>query len=179
MELDKNLALMALKMLDEAMTENGLPYTRLTIGGGASMLLAHGFPGKTNDVDAIPSRGAHFDEIKTLAEGVAKRLNIEHDWLNPHFSAYTIYLPADAKNRMHVIYTGKGLTVEALGVEDLLVMKLMANRAKDRKHITHLFRNGNPDISIVENALQSLKDKNLYKVQAEKALDLLDEELNK
>lgn len=176
MKLDKELALKALKLLDEALTNKKLPYTRLTVGGGASMLLAHEFPGKTNDVDAVPSNGVEFGIIKALAEDIAKELGIAHDWLNPYFSAYTVYLPSDAKERMKVIYNGTSLTVEALGAEDVLLMKLMAGRSKDRAHIRHLIKKNGADIRIVERALLSLKDKNLYKDLADKALDLLDEE---
>src|SRR5437868_14441816 len=135
MELDKSLALKALKHLDQALLDNDLPSTRMTVGGGASMLLAHGFPGKTNDVDAVPTKGAAFEEIKALAEKIAKELSLAHDWLNPHYQAFTVYLPSDAKDRTTVIYNGKRLIVEALGPEDVLIMKLMAGRSKDRAHI--------------------------------------------
>jgi hypothetical protein len=177
MKLDKDLALKALKMLDEAIFKKGLPFVRMTAGGGASMLLAYGFPGKTSDVDAVPSNGADFNEIKILAEEVAKKLGIEHDWLNPYFQTFTIYLPADAKDRMKLIYSGKHLVVESLGPEDVLIMKLMAGRSKDRAHIKHLIKKVGVHISIVENRLQELKDQGLYKKLAENALDLLDEEI--
>lgn len=174
MDLDKELALKALNLLDEAIGKKKLPLVKLITGGGASMLLAHGFPGKTNDVDAVPTTG-NFEDIKTLSEEVAKVLNISHDWLNPHFQAYTIYLPADSKNRMERIYSGQNLIVDALGAEDVLIMKLMAGRSKDRAHIKHLLKK-KLNIKIVENRLQELKDKNLCAKLAEQALDLLDEE---
>lgn len=176
MDLDKELALKALQCLDQALEKNGLPYTRMTVGGGASMLLAHGFPGKTNDVDAVPTKGAAFEEIKSLAEEIAKELGIAHDWLNPYYQTFTVYLPADAKDRTTVIYNGRSLVVESLGPEDVLIMKLMAGRSKDRAHIKHLLRKSKMDLSVVENRLQALKDQNLYKKEAIKALDLLDEE---
>lgn len=178
MELDKDLALKAFKHLDQVMLESDLPYTRMTVGGGASMLLAHGFPGKTNDVDAVPTKGASFEEIKVLAEKVAKELGIAHDWLNPYYQAFTVYLPSDAKDRATVIYNGQRLVVESLGPEDVLIMKLMAGRAKDRAHIKHLLRKSEIDLSVVETRLQALKDQNLYKKEAIKALDLLDEEMD-
>ncbi len=141
------------------------------------MLLAHNFPGKTNDVDAVPSNGVEFNLIKDLAEEIAKELGIAHDWLNPYFGAFTVYLPPDAKNRMKVIYSGQNLCVDALGAEDVLIMKLMAGRAKDRAHIRHLINKNKADIKVVERALEALKDKNMFRDLAEKALDLLDEEL--
>lgn len=176
MDLDKDLDLKALFLLDEAIGKKKLPLVKLVIGGGASMLLAHGFPGKTYDVDAIPTN-LHFDEIKDLAEDVSKILKIGHDWLNPYFQAYTIYLPSDSKKRMSVIYSGKHLIVESLGIEDVLIMKLMAGRSKDRAHIKHLLKM-NPHLPIVEDRLHELKSKNLYSKLVNKALDLLDEELS-
>lgn len=177
MDLDKKLALKALEHLDVAIVGSGLPLTRMMAGGGASMLLAHGFPGKTNDVDAVPTRGAAFDEIKGLIERVAKELGIAHDWLNPHFQAFTIYLPSDAKDRTIMIYNGQKLIVESLGAEDVLIMKLMAGRSKDRAHIKHLLRKKDLNLSIVESRLEALKELNLYKKEASRALELLDEEI--
>lgn len=174
MELDKELALKALKMLDEALEEAGFSLVKMIAGGGASMLLAYGFPGKTNDIDAITTN-ANFDEIKILAETIAKNLGIDHDWLNPHFQSFTIYLPEDSKSRMKRIYNGSHLIVESLGPEDILIMKLMAGRAKDRSHIKYLLKMS-LDISVVENRLHELQDKNLYAKLARQALDLLDEE---
>ncbi len=174
MNLDKALALKALKMLDEAIQRKPLPLVKLVVGGGASMLLAHGFPGKTTDVDAIPTN-AKFEDIKILAEKIAQALNIDHDWLNPHFQTYTIYLPPDAMTRVQRVYSGKNLVVDALGAEDILIMKLMAGRSKDRSHIKHLLKM-NPDLSIVEERLHELKEKNIYAKLAVQALDLLEEE---
>ncbi len=176
MQLDKKLALRALSLLDEKIVAARLPYVRITVGGGGALLLAHNFPGKTNDVDGITTN-IKFEEIKGLAEAVGKELKIDHDWLNPYFSAFTFYLPSDAKNRLSVIYNGKGLIVEALGAEDILIMKLMAGRAKDRAHIKHLITGG-ADLSIVENRLQELKEGKTYSSQAADALDLLDEEMD-
>ena len=176
MKLDKDLAITALKMLDIEIGNSGLPVVHLVTGGGASMLLAHGFGGKTNDIDGVPTN-ISFDDIKVLTEKIARVLQIDHDWLNPHFQTFTIYLPADSRDRMIKIYEGPHLVVESLGAEDILIMKLMAGRAKDRAHIKHLIKRG-AQISIVENRLQELKEKNLYAALAEKALDLLDEELS-
>jgi hypothetical protein len=172
MNMDKILALKALKLLDEAITENHLPLVKLVVGGGTSMLLAHGFPGKTNDVAAAPISATNFEDLKVLAEKVAKILKLDHDWLNPYFQAYTIYLPADAKNRYARIYDGKNLIVEALGAEDVLIMKLMAGRAKDHAHIRHLLKM-ELTLKIVEQRLEELKK--LYPKESQKALDLLDE----
>nr|BFD64957.1 hypothetical protein BdHM001_36380 [Bdellovibrio sp. HM001] len=135
------------------------------------MLLAHEFPGSTNDVDAVPVN-ASFDEIKAIAEEIAKVLKIDHDWLNPHFQSFTIYLPSNATSRMTRVYSGRRLVVDSLGAEDILIMKLMAGRSKDYAHIVHLIRRG-VDMSVVEDRLNELVESNMYKDLAEKALDLL------
>jgi hypothetical protein len=174
MDLDRELTLKAFQMLDMAIGKRALPMIKLVTGGGASMLLAYGFPGKTTDVDAVPTNGS-FEDIKQIAEEVAKALNINHDWLNPHFQAFTIYLPKDSRQRLKRIYSGDHLIVDSLGVEDILIMKLMAGRAKDRPHIRHILKM-KPNLAIVENRLQEMKDRNLYAKLATQALDLLDEE---
>lgn len=173
MSMDKDLALRALKMLDKAVGEAQMPVVKMVTGGGSAMLLAYDFPGRTNDVDAIPTN-ANFDDIKLLAEEVAKSLNIEHDWLNPYFQSFTVYLPNDAKSRMIKIYNGKNLIVESLGPEDILIMKLMAGRAKDLAHTKYLLKRG-VKLKVVEDRLYELRDKKLYAALAEKALNLLDE----
>jgi hypothetical protein len=55
-------------------------------------------------------------------------------------------------------------------------MKLMAGRAKDIGHITHLLKM-NLDLSIVENRLEELTE--LYPELAAKALDRLDDLMEK
>lgn len=175
MQMDKELAQKALSLLDQKIFDAGMDYVRITVGGGGAMMLAHNFPGKTNDVDGVTTKGS-FEEIKALAEQVGDELKIDHDWLNPHFSAFTFYLPADAKSRYTVIFNGKKLVVEALGAEDVLIMKLMAGRAKDLAHIRHLLK-CKLDLKIVENRLQELKNNSPYAKSAQKALDLLDDEL--
>jgi len=173
MSMDKDTAIKALKLLDEEIAKAGLQKVRLVMGGGAAMVIAYGFPGKTADVDAITTN-SDFDTIKALAEKVATKLKIDHDWLNPYYGTYIIYLPSDATSRMENVYNGKFLQVDALSATDVLIMKLMAGRGKDMAHIKHLLK-GKVNLKIVENRLSELKKKGLYTKEVEKALDLLDE----
>lgn len=171
MEMDKKLALQALKRLDEKMKNAGEGPVTLTIGGGGSMILQHNYVGGTSDIDAVPVN-SDFEDLKPYMNDVAQELKLAGDWLNPYYQAYTIYLPKDAKDRMQITFTGQVLTVKSLGAEDVLIMKLMAGRSKDMGHIKHLLKM-DLDLSIVEKRLEQLKK--LYPKLADKALDRLDD----
>jgi hypothetical protein len=71
-----------------------------------------------------------------------------------------------------ITFSGERIKVIALGKEDIIIMKLMAGREKDKKHIRYLLNLG-ADTIIVENALYSLKGS--YGEKVDKALELLDE----
>lgn len=175
MEMDKQLALNALKKLDAKMAAANTGKVILVIGGGGSMILQHGYDGGTVDIDAAPVN-IDFEELKPYMLEVSKELGIAADWLNPYYQAFTVYLPKDTKSRMGVTYSGVVLTVKSLGAEDVLIMKLMAGRAKDMGHIKHLLRM-KIDIRIVEKRLEELLK--LFPKEAEKALDRLDDLTNK
>lgn len=171
MEINKALALKALSLLDSKAHKNGLKDVNLVIGEGGAMLLQYNYTyGTTYDIDAVPTN-YNFEDLKPFMEEVAKELNIASDWLNPHYQSFTVYLPADAKSRMHMTFEGKVLSVKALGVEEILIMKLMAGRSKDIPHIKHLMKLS-PNLSIVENRLEELIE--LFPKEAKRALELLD-----
>lgn len=170
--MDKDTALKALKLLNDLIGEAGLSKIKLVMGGGAAMVIAHGYPGHTEDVDAVPVN-SDFETIKSLAEQVAKKLNLDHDWLNPHYGAFVIYLPDDARSRMESVYTGKHLQVDSLSATDVLIMKLMAGRFKDQSHIKFLF-NQDVDLKIVEDRLIELQKKGIYKKEVDKAIEIFD-----
>lgn len=170
MEMDKSLALEALKRLDAKLVRADFPRIVLAAGGGGSMILEHGYSGATADIDAVPIN-SEFEPLKPFMQEVAQELKIDADWLNPYYSAYTVYLPADAKDRMVDTFVGKRLIVKTLGAEDVLIMKLMAGRAKDLPHTRHLLKK-DLDLKIVEKRLEQLKK--LFPELAEEALDLFD-----
>ena len=171
MELDKALALKALKSLDKKLSNAGSSMITLAVGGGGAMILQFGYSGSTVDIDAVPI-GTEFDSLKKYLDEVAKELEITPDWLNPYYQAFTVYLPQSATSRMNTLYFGESLTVKTLGAEDILIMKLMAGRSKDMGHIRHLLKM-KVDLSIVETRLDELIS--LYPKFANKALDLLDD----
>lgn len=171
MEMDKALALKALKLLDSKIAQAGIKKVTLTIGGGGSMILQHHYNGGTVDIDAVPLE-IDMESLKPFVESVARELGISPDWINPYYQAFTIYLPEDSRNRMSVTFKGERLIVQSLGVEDILIMKLMAGRAKDKPHIMHLLKLS-PDLKIVENRLEELTK--MYPELAQRALDLFDD----
>jgi len=174
MDLTKESALSALKRLDDLMASEGLAPMSIAIGGGGAMVLAFDFPGVTKDIDAAPvsmSPNMNFESIKKFVPVIAKELNLAGDWLNPYFQTFTHYLPNDAKSRLKEVFKGHVLRACALGAEDIVIMKLMAGRAKDLTHIRFLLKNEKLEFDVIENRLEELQE--IYPKEAGKALDLL------
>ena len=160
---------LALKSLDALMAEPA----RLVIGGGAAMTLAYDHPLATQDVDAFAARGGlRMGELDALARKVAGQLNVAPDWLNAHFETFAGVLPADYATRLRRVYTGTHLQVDALGPEDLLLMKCFAARDKDRPHARRLIRIAG-DLGIVDGQLAQLAAKRYP--GAQKAADYFDD----
>lgn len=134
--------------------------TRLVIGGGAAMVLAYGHPLATQDVDAFTARGGlTMSELDAAAKETARDLDIEPDWLNPHFETYTHVLPRDYSARLRQVFRGERLEVDALGPEDLLVMKCFAGRDKDLPHARALMRAPGLDVEIIDRHLSALGER--------------------
>jgi hypothetical protein len=145
----------------------------LVVGGGGAMLLAHGLPVSTSDVDAYPAAGGlTVEELDPYAKQVARELGLPPDWLNPYYSTFAHVLPTDYGSRLVEVFSGPRLAVRALGVEDLLVMKCFAGRAKDRGHARALLRRS-PDLDIVSRRLEELSGKRVPGASA--ALDFYDD----
>lgn len=145
----------------------------LLIGGGAAMLLAHGVPLATNDVDGLPLDSKISPaELDPLIKSVAKELSLSAHWYNDYFNSFTYALPTDFRSRLVEVYRGKNLTVCALGKEDLLVMKCFAGREKDIGHARALIRKG-IDSDVVEGHLEKLAEKNLP--GADRALEFFED----
>lgn len=167
--LDQKRMLQALGLLDERATESA----RLVIGGGAAMTLAYKHPIATQDVDAFAAKGGlRMAELDALARAVADELQIEPDWLNAHFETFTAVLPRDYATRLRPVFHGKHIQVDALGPEDLLVMKCFAGRDKDRPHARKLLRLAS-DLSIVEKQIAYLIEHRYP--GAERAADYFDD----
>jgi hypothetical protein len=159
----------ALQKLDELMDEPA----RLVIGGGAAMVLAYDHPIATQDIDAFAAAGGpRLGELDALARRVAEQLQIAPDWLNSHFETFAGVLPSDYGSRLRTVFAGKRLQVDALGPEDLLVMKCFAARDKDRPHARKLIRLA-ADLSVVDRQLELLAEKRYP--GAQKAADYYDD----
>ena len=147
--------------------------THLIVGGGAAMILAYRHMLATEDVDAFAAKGStRLDQLDAAAKAVARELDLEPDWLNSHFDTYTDVLPRDFKDRLRDVFSGDNLRVDALGPEDLLVMKCFAARDKDRPHAIRLIKLSK-DLEIVDRRLTELGEKRYPKAQ--QALDYFDD----
>jgi hypothetical protein len=167
--MDAALMRRALRQLDALMTEPA----RLVVGEGAAMVLAYAHPIATQDVDAFAfTGGLRLSDLDTLAKRVAAELDIEPDWLNFHFETFTAVLPDDYASRLRPIHQGKQLQVDALGPEDLLIMKCFAGRDKDRPHARKLIRLA-PELGLVERHIAYLASRRYP--GADKAADYFDD----
>lgn len=165
--ISKQVLETALSLLDQKLTER----LTLLLGGGGCMILAHNYPLATTDVDALPLQ-LSFETIDPLVKSIAKEAHLPGDWLNPYFATFTHVLPPDYKDRLIAVFSGKKLTVNALGKEDMLIMKCFAHRPKDLGHARALIKGG-ADIAFVEKIIESHAANGLP--EASKALDFLDE----
>lgn len=167
--LDAALMRRALASLDAALADP----VRLIIGGGGAMVLAYDHPIATNDIDAFSAKGGlSVQELDPFAKKIAKDLGIEPDWLNAHFVTFTHVLPSDYVERLRNVYRGKHLIVDALGPEDILIMKCFAGRDKDRPHARKLIRIAK-DLERVDAHLALLSQKRIP--GAERAADYFDD----
>lgn len=155
--LDRGGMLEALRRLDQSLSGSA----RLVVGGGAAMVLAYDHPLATQDVDAFAARGGlTLAELDAAARRVARDLDIAPDWLNAHFQTFAHVLPPDYASRLRRVYEGEHLRADALGPEDLLVMKCFAGRDKDRPHARKLIRLAK-DLGVVERRIAELQDKGI------------------
>ncbi|MCM2324146.1 MAG: DUF6036 family nucleotidyltransferase [Oligoflexia bacterium] len=157
----------ALSRLDELLTQ---PVT-LIVGGGGAMILAHGFPLATSDIDAVP-KGMEIHALDPLVKKIAEEQGLPPDWLNPYFSTYAHTLPADYEKRLIEVFSGRSLKALALGKEDMLIMKCFAHRQKDVGHAKALLKRG-ANVAMVEAQIDLLTKKRIPGTQ--EALDFLDD----
>ena len=159
----------ALQLLDARMTDTA----HLVIGGGAAMVLVYQHPIATQDVDAFAAKGSvRLGALDALAKEVAVELGLEPDWLNGHFETFTGVLAADYATRLRPVLKGRRLQVDALGPEDLLLMKCFAGRDKDRPHARRLIRIAK-DLDVVDRQLAHLSSRRYP--GADKAADYYDD----
>ncbi len=167
--MNKDQMLVAFRELDTLISQP----TRIIVGGGAALVAAHGIPVVTEDVDGVPDKTTlELSEIKSAIREVGRKLKLSQAWLNDYFSPYLFVLPSDYGSRLIPLFKGKNLEVDALGREDLLLMKCFAGREKDIPHARALIRKG-VDLKLVDRRLQELLEKKLP--SARQAADLFDD----
>lgn len=133
----------------------------LLVGGGSAILLRHGIPISTADIDAlILSSEVTPAEIDPLVKAVACELDISPHWYNDYFNTFTYSLPKDFRERLSPVYEGNKLRALALGKEDLLIMKCFAGREKDVGHARALIRKG-VDEKMVTKHMEVLSQKGI------------------
>ncbi len=157
----------ALGRLDELLDR---PVT-LIMGGGGAMILAHGFPLATTDIDAVP-KGMEIAALDVLVKQIASEQDLPPDWLNPYFSTFAHTLPIDYGERLVEVFAGGNLRVQALGRDEMLIMKCFAHRQKDVGHAKALIKNG-ADLDRVQSRIEELLGKKIP--GAQQALDFLDD----
>ncbi len=168
--LTKEIMLAALTELNESLArDRPNEFISMIMGGGGAMILAHGFPRGTMDIDAIP-RGMSPEVLTPQVHEIAKKLSLPADWLNPYFSTFSHVLPVDYAERLVEVYKGNHLKVDALGKEEMLIMKCFAARTKDIPHARALIKR-NADLRLVEARLEELLKKRIP--GAQKAIDFL------
>lgn len=154
-----------------------LQHAKLLLGGGGAMVLAYDFPLATLDLDALffQCDVSEADVFKEIQE-VAAELDLPKDWLNPYFGTFLYTLPSDYQKRLKKVFSGKKLTVYALGLEDLLILKCFAGREKDISHARALVKKG-ADTRFVEKHIHDLIDRHIPKAKEANDFlsDLLDE----
>lgn len=169
--IDKKLLEKIFTAMGAKIGERRLEPVHLLVGGAGAIVGTFEYPDSTTDVDAIPLSGEN-PQLEPIIKEIAQEFRLAPDWMNPHYKTFTIYLPEDYRSRLVVIHQDGNLLVQALGTEELLIMKFMAGRQKDRSHIKFLLAQ-NPDLAIVENRLSELAK--IWKKEGSHAIDMFDE----
>ena len=170
-QIDEKIALKAFESLDLMLSVHKISPFKLIVGGGASIVLAHKYPEATADIDGVPTMD--FVELDPFVVQVGKKLSIPADWLNPHYQSYMHRLPKDYGSRLINVFNGAVFKVECLGATDLLIMKLLAGRSKDERHIRFLLKSRTVELDVVEKHLEVLIREG--EKEAQQALDKFDD----
>ena len=111
-----------LKRLGELAEAQGL-HIRLTLVGGAAMVLGYQARQSTRDVDAVIIAPREARLVRTLAKQVAEERQWPEDWLNDGAKGYLVGI-SDGP----ILFSTPGIEARAPSLEQLLAMKLSAWR---------------------------------------------------
>jgi predicted nucleotidyltransferase len=120
--LSREDILEALGALAAELEARRLP-TDLLVGGGAALVLLYAARQATRDVDAFVFSSADPTSVRQAASEIADRLRLPEDWLNDGAKGYLHGLEPG-----EILFQRPFLTVRAIGVQQLLAMKLSAWR---------------------------------------------------
>jgi uncharacterized nucleotidyltransferase DUF6036 len=133
----------------------------ILIVGGAAGILTRELPAAmtTMDADAMCFHPAKDrDSVLEAAAVVSQELSLPSDWLNEWSGLYAWTLPEGWKSRRVRVGAYGRLMVYAVGRLDLIAMKFIAHRERDRDHLAYL--NVTPgDLNFVRAYLDSLSHK--------------------
>jgi predicted nucleotidyltransferase len=111
-----------LKRLGELAQAQGL-YIRLTLVGGAVMVLGYQARQSTRDVDAVILAPKEARLVRVLAKRVAEEHDWPEDWLNDGAKGYLVGISEGP-----LLFRAPGIEARAPSLEQLLAMKLSAWR---------------------------------------------------
>ncbi|HYN19323.1 MAG TPA: DUF6036 family nucleotidyltransferase [Thermoanaerobaculia bacterium] len=121
--LSRAMILRALEALARELEAMEVPKEEIVLAGGAALVLMYNARDSTRDVDVCSVRSADFAAIRTAARRVAASQELPEDWLNDGAKGYLKgLLPGD------VLFDRPALLVRAVGLQQLLAMKLSAWR---------------------------------------------------
>lgn len=111
-----------LKRLGELAQAQGL-HIRLTLVGGAVMVLGYQARQSTRDVDAVILAPKEARLVRALARQVAEENDWPEDWLNDGAKGYLVGISEGP-----MLFSAPGIETRAPALEQLLAMKLSAWR---------------------------------------------------
>lgn len=111
-----------LRRLGELAQAQGL-HIRLTLVGGAVMVLGYQARQSTRDVDAVIMAPKEARLVRALAKQIAEEHDWPEDWLNDGAKGYLVGISEGP-----VLFSAPGIEARAPSLEQLLAMKLSAWR---------------------------------------------------
>jgi hypothetical protein len=121
--------------------------------GGAAGLLTRELPAShtTADVDILPVALSIDEPVRE----VGRKLNLPPSWLSDDCGVSDLLLPRGWRRRVKLILKSGKWKVHAVGRRDLIFMKMIANRARDREHL-QIMRPTEAELDFVEHELKVL-----------------------
>lgn len=111
-----------LRRLGELAQSQGL-HVRLTLVGGAAMVLGYDARQSTRDVDAVILSPAEAKLVRNLVKKIATERDWPEDWLNDGAKGYMVGISEGS-----LLFSAPGIDAFSPSLEQLLAMKLCAWR---------------------------------------------------